>query len=1065
MAAPAELLAVLRAKDESREGFENFRHSAESVEKGLGGISPAAIAAGAALAGAVAAAAALGHELFEVGAMFDAASDRIRASTGAVGDDLAGLKKDFESVFVNVAGVGADQVAATIADLHQRLGLTGEDLRTLATAEIELSKITNTDLNEGLRSSSQLFKSWQIDAESQVPTLDLLLRAYQATGVSVTSLEQNLVSLGPVFRGFGLDLAESTALTAAFEKEGVGTEAVMRGLRTALGQLSQAGIDADEALPDLLATLKEIPSAADAMNLAIQVFGARAGPALVDAVRSGRLEIADLLDDLVEGDDTIETVVEDTEDAAEKWDKAFKKMQVAAKPAGDAVFEMANIVAEKAIPVIEDFAKDLENIARLFNALNAGKINLGDIVGDAAGGLGRTAINASPLGALVGLTGNDLGQAVGDALASVGETLDNVGRDLAAQTPEAIIDPIVAALEDGADDVAAAAADVMDAAADGLDEGTDKASRRAKTAGGHFNQALIDALTGKNGGAGPAIEHEMERVAERAIDGFVAAMSANRANLQDRFGDFGVGVASALATALVDDTKSSGAAVFREVENIVLKLQKEGVPEWRELGDDLAGAFHDALLLGTQAAGDAALAKLEQTAAALKAHRALTPENLLGSLTEAVNAQALGGGAGILDSLTKALEEGGEDTRKTLAQQGAGWIAEVRRGLSPERADDVIAQFIAAMTDAVENDGPEARDALSELFRGVQVEIPTAAIDKALADAQEQIEQTRLDALAGAAESQRVAEDAKGRQDALKASQREALNALLLSQTGASATLPGGENAAAAEIQRLQDVAQRTLSRGREEIERSIALSRAEQDRQDARSNRPGIGIRVDDLAKLSQSERDAAIRRINDEQQARKAQDAAQDAQFKKQQDRAIEDLNRRRGYEDQDFAVKTANTAAIASLKDQQAIDTAALEAQLASESHQRQITQIEERATKDRQKAQEKHDADIQRLTDLQAGLDLARATADAMFDGALDDLQRIVDQSGTLADALTRVPRIGGSGVGPATGAVGATVNAGKTANVTLNVNAPINNVTPEDVAAAMTQQALNFIGSA
>jgi hypothetical protein len=1011
MATDARKLAyVLTMKDDSQAAVKSADDSVEKLHGRFTGLREAGAHAAVGIAAVATEAVALGTALFALGSQFDDAWDKIRTGTGATGEAFEGLKGQARAALLDIP-TDLDKASTAVLVLNQRLGEGGPERQQLVEDVLELSRLTGTDLTQNLNTSSQIFRSWNVAGEEQSEVLNKLLRAYQATGTSVTTLGSTVSELGPIFRTVGLGLTESIALTAALEREGVQTEAVMRGFNTAIGKLAEQGIAAADALPDLLASIRDMEDPTEATGLAIDLFGSRAGPRLAEAIRAGRLEIDALAEDLDTGTETIAGLGEDTEDSAEKMEKAWNKAKLAAEPLATAVFNLATKVLEVATPAIESFAENLGQIQRLFDLTGSGAVKWADLIGEAAGALVKFLVNLNPLVALFNkLTGRNLADDLGAVLGGLGETLDKAGRSL----PGATEAENVRRAEENWRIWAESQKTAADEAVTDVDEHVEEVAKEKGTlSGGKYNQALIDALrTGKGtGGKGTstAAHEQAAKVIETAIDGFITAMAANRSNLQDRFGDFGASAASALFTAIAENTKSAGASAFREVENIVLKLQKEQVPNWRELGDDLAGAFHNALLARTEETKVAAVAKLDELADILKQHRALTPENLLASLDQALSAQSLGSGAGVLDSLTRAFEEGGEQSRQVLARQAASWIAEIRNGLSPDRADEVISQFTDALAAAAEDNGPEARAALEDIFRTARIEIPTAALDRAFADTQANIKKTRDEALAAAKESRDLNAEIQRRRDDLKGDQDARMKAL-------EATFPSDEG------KRAEEAAKRVTE---------IQLS----------------GRAAFDDARRQGDSRAAILALKAAEDQAKKIQDQA------KEQER---EGTKRKDQE-----------AAIAALRKEFAGENARLEGQLAQEAYDRQIQQIKDRATTDLAKAQEKYDQDIANLN-ITLGLVASITTAaDAMFDGALADIEAIVAQSSTLATALQSVTPGGIGGALNEAAASDAQDLGARAVNIgTLNVtnNGYMGEGGPEALAAEMVEAEESLLGA-
>jgi phage-related minor tail protein len=305
------------------------------TEKSAGGMGKAVLAAGAVVA-AAAAAAAVG--LFKIGSAFDEQYDKIRVGTGATGDALKGLQGDFKAVLTSVPTDFASAGTA-IADLNTRLGLTGKPLQDLSAQFLELSRITETDISSNIANLTRVFGDWGIEAEDQAGTLDKVFRASQSTGASIDSLSTKVVQFGAPLRQLGFSFDESIAILGKFEKEGVNTELVLGAMRQALGRMARAGEAPVETFRRVTEQIKGAGSAGEANALALELFGARAGPDMAAAIREGRFELGDLLDTISSGSETIMKAGADTQDFSEKWQMFKNRVLVALEPIAMRVFD------------------------------------------------------------------------------------------------------------------------------------------------------------------------------------------------------------------------------------------------------------------------------------------------------------------------------------------------------------------------------------------------------------------------------------------------------------------------------------------------------------------------------------------------------------------------------------------------------------------------------------------------------------------------------------------------------------------------------------------------------
>lgn len=303
----------------------SFLSAAKSGTAAKAGL--AAVAVGAGLAA---------KALYDIGAEFDAAYDKIRVDTGKTGKELGRLKKDFKNV---VSSVPADfgDAAEAIAGLSRRLGVSGAPLRSLSKQILELSRITGTDIEENVKTVTRAFGDWQIETKDQTATLDLFFRSAQMSGAPVAELADLVVKFGAPLRQFGFELGEATAMFASFEKAGVNIQTMVPGLKFALKTFLTEGKDPAEALA---AAFEGIETGAIPASQALELFGQRAGADMVEAVEQGRFHLSAFQEQIESGDDTIRKAGKSTMDAEENFKLLGNKLKVLVEPAATAVFNV-----------------------------------------------------------------------------------------------------------------------------------------------------------------------------------------------------------------------------------------------------------------------------------------------------------------------------------------------------------------------------------------------------------------------------------------------------------------------------------------------------------------------------------------------------------------------------------------------------------------------------------------------------------------------------------------------------------------------------------------------------
>jgi phage-related protein len=319
----------------------------------LGGVPAPVAAVGAAVA-------ALGVTVFAVGEKFQSSFNKIKVATGESGPALDSLDASFKRVLAGTAG-SFDQVAAAISGVHQRTGLVGPALDELAKKEVTLGRITKTDVGANVEATTALFNKFGISANDQSKALDVLFKASQNGGKGLDTLTAELQKGGVALKDLGFTLPQSAALISNLEKAGVNVGPVLSGLTKTLGTLAKAGKDPQVEFAAMIKQIQGAGSESEALGETIKVFGAKAGPELVAAIRSGKFEFADLAKQLADGKGGINETGTAVSTLGGKFARLKNEVLVAIEPAGAALVKFAN----------EGMGKVLEFVPKLFAGLGA----------------------------------------------------------------------------------------------------------------------------------------------------------------------------------------------------------------------------------------------------------------------------------------------------------------------------------------------------------------------------------------------------------------------------------------------------------------------------------------------------------------------------------------------------------------------------------------------------------------------------------------------------------------------------------------------------------------------
>jgi TP901 family phage tail tape measure protein len=315
--------------------------------------------AAAASLGMLAGASAVAVGLFEVGSQFDDAFDSIRIGTGATGPALEALQADMKAVAGAVPASFGDAGKA-ITVFSQKLGLTGAPLQTLSSQVLELSRMTGTDLGGNLTAVTDVFNNFGVGAGEQSGKLDLLFRASQASGVSVAELAGTMSGAGVVLREVGLSFDQSAGFLATLAKAGVDAGDVMPALSKSLATAAKQGKDASSVFTETFNAIKGAPSDVAGAGIALDVFGAKAGPKLAALIREGKLSYEDMTAAIAGGGETILGASADTQDFAEKLTMLKNRVFLAIEPIATRVFNKIGELMDTLGPKVDELTKFMQ---------------------------------------------------------------------------------------------------------------------------------------------------------------------------------------------------------------------------------------------------------------------------------------------------------------------------------------------------------------------------------------------------------------------------------------------------------------------------------------------------------------------------------------------------------------------------------------------------------------------------------------------------------------------------------------------------------------------------------
>ncbi len=257
----------------------------------------------------------------------DDGMDIIIKKTGATGDALEDLKQRAKNLATSIP---TDYTTAgeAVGEVNTRFGLTGQKLEDLSGKFIKFAALNDTSVTGSIDNVQSAMAAMDVSIESAGDFLDILNKAGQDTGASVDKLTGDLVSNATVLREMGFHYNTGVGFLANLSKNGVDASGVLTGLKTALKNATKDGKSMSQAMAELMGRIKGAESETKAMQIAAELFGSKAGPAMAKAIRDGRLSFDEYTSVVWDAAGSIENTFAATIDPIDECKTALNELKL-----------------------------------------------------------------------------------------------------------------------------------------------------------------------------------------------------------------------------------------------------------------------------------------------------------------------------------------------------------------------------------------------------------------------------------------------------------------------------------------------------------------------------------------------------------------------------------------------------------------------------------------------------------------------------------------------------------------------------------------------------------------
>ena len=327
----------------------------------------------------------------------DEGLDTVIVKTGATGESLEEMEGIVEEI-PQLMNVSFGEAGEAVGEVNTRFGVTGEQLQNLSVDFLKFAKLNNTDVSSAVDKTQKVMAAFGLETKDTGALLDTFNAVGQRTGVSVETLAANMVTNSAAFTEMGFSASDAANFLGNCEMAGLDTSTVMTGLKKALQNASAQGKPMSTALGEVQYAMMHAETSTDSMQIACDLFGAKAGPAIAKACESGQISFNALGTNIQDNMGSVQRTFEATQDPVDDLATTFNTLKVIGA-------DLMSVLGEMLIPVLKKVSDKVKGAKKWWDKLtDSQKENILKVVGLVAA--------IGPLLVIVGKTISKVGGAV-----------------------------------------------------------------------------------------------------------------------------------------------------------------------------------------------------------------------------------------------------------------------------------------------------------------------------------------------------------------------------------------------------------------------------------------------------------------------------------------------------------------------------------------------------------------------------------------------------------------------------------------------------------------------------
>lgn len=298
----------------------------------------------------------------------DEGADTVAKKTGATGKALEGLQTSMKNIATTIP-TSFETAGEAVGEVNTRFHLTGEELEGLSTQFIKFAEINDTDVTSSVDKTQKIMAAYGLEVKDAGSVLDVMTKTSQDTGLSVDRLADSMLKNSASLQEMGMDAYDAAGFLGGLEVSGIDVNTAMTGMQKAMVNAAKEGKSLPDALSGFQSVLNSSASDQEKLNAAIDLFGAKTGPAIYAACQSGSLSFENLSKDASYYIGTVETTFDNVVDPIDDMQVSMNRV----KEAGE---KIGGVLLKQAAPAVESLAGFVEDAGTWFANLNEEEQNM-----------------------------------------------------------------------------------------------------------------------------------------------------------------------------------------------------------------------------------------------------------------------------------------------------------------------------------------------------------------------------------------------------------------------------------------------------------------------------------------------------------------------------------------------------------------------------------------------------------------------------------------------------------------------------------------------------------------